>query len=344
MVIPFIKQDSLCSSIKPELFVKAACGARCFFCKLTTYIPFDLNYANLKKLLLLSVFSLIGITGANAQQNLIKYTQFADNLTPFNQAYSMLDKAGSVSSLVSRQFIDIQNGAPTALMLNLNVPFENVNASGGLVIKNNSEGPETLTEINAFFAKSIQLTSNQFLAVSLNVGFRKYVFEDPDPTDPEFTDVRQTDPNLGFGIMLYSDNYYLGLSVPELTIRSLGNAAAVSQVELENHYYFSGAYLAPLDEDFQLKPAVLVAYAKGASAVMAASATLYIQNVLGLGASYNTDKHVGGILSVNLDRFKVGYSYQVGTASGNFSAANSATHEVTLSYRFGKGSGEPKFL
>src|ERR1700744_407676 len=179
---------------------------------------FNIEEVNhLKKAIVAALF-LVMAMHVNAQQSLIKYTQFADNLTPFNQAYSVLDKAGSVSSLVSRQFVEIQNGAPTALMVNANVPFESINSSGGLVIKDNSEGPETLTEINAFFAKSVQLTADQFLAVSLNAGARKYVFQDPDPTDPEFQDVRQTSPNVGFGIMLYTDTYYLGLSAPELTI------------------------------------------------------------------------------------------------------------------------------
>ncbi len=279
----------------------------------------------------------------NAQQSLIKYTQFADNLTPFNQAYSVIDKAGSVTSLVSRQFVEIQNGAPTALMVNANVPFESINSSGGLLIKDNSEGPETLTEINAYFAKSVQLTTDQFLAVSLNAGVRKYVFQDPDPTDPEFQDVRQTNPNLGFGIMLYSDSYYLGLSAPELTIRSLGNAGVVNQVDLENHYYFSGGYLTG-DDDFKFRPAVLVAYAKGSPAVMAASGTIFLKDVLGLGAGYRTDKQASAIISVTVDNFRFGYSYQAGTSSSNFGAANSATHEITLSYRFGRGAANPKLL
>lgn len=302
------------------------------------------NYGYIKKGVLPGLFLVLVLTNASAQQSLIKYTQFADNLTPFNQAYSVLDEAGSVNTLVSRQFAEIQNGAPTALMVNLNIPFPDAGASAGLVVKNNSEGPETLTEINAFFAKSVQLTANQFLAVSLNAGARKYVFQDPDPTDPEFEDVRQTNPNLGFGIMLYSDNYYLGLSAPELTIRSLGNAASVSHVDLENHYYFTGAYLASLDEDFKFKPAMLAAYAKGTAAVMAVSGTLYIKNILGLGVSYRTDKQAAGMVSFTADNFKIGYSYQVGTSAGNFSAANNATHEVTFSYRFGKGAANPKFL
>ena len=294
--------------------------------------------------ILMAVLSLAGSAAKAQSQNLINYTQFADNLTPFNPAYSLLDKSGSVSTLLSRQFVEIQNGAPTAFLMNLNLPFESIDAAGGLIIKNNSSGPETLTEINAFFAKAIQLTGTDFLSVSLNAGMRKYVFLNPDPSDPEFTDVRQTNPNLGFGVMLYSDTYYLGLSVPELTIRSLGNAAVTTQIDLENHYYFAGGILLPMDEDFKFKPAALVAYAKNTNVLASISGTLYIKDIVGLGVGYRTDKQMSGILSYTFDYFRLGYSYQVGTSSNNLGAINSATHEVTLSYRFGKGTMTPKLL
>jgi len=290
------------------------------------------------------LFVLLGSMAANAQQRLNNYAQFADNVTPFNPAYSLLDKAGSVNTLLSRQFVEIQTGAPTYFLFNLNIPFESMNAAGGLILKNNSIGPETLTEINAFFAKSIQLTDKDFLSVSLNAGFQKYVFQDPDPTDPEFSDIRQNTPNLGFGVMFYSDNYYVGLSVPELTIRNLGNASAQSQADLENHYYICGAILAPLDEDFTFKPASIIAYSQHNNVVASVSGTLYIKNTLGLGVDYRTDKQVAGILSYTLDYFRLGYSYQVGTSSNNLGAINNATHEVTLSYRFGRGSGTQKLL
>ena len=118
----------------------------------------------------MAVLSLAGSAAKAQQQSLINYTQFADNLTPFNPAYSLLDKSGSVSTLFSRQFIEIQNGAPTAFLMNLNLPIESIRRRGRFIVKNNSKGPETLTEINAFFAKAVQLTDQDFLSVSLNAG------------------------------------------------------------------------------------------------------------------------------------------------------------------------------
>jgi hypothetical protein len=76
--------------------------------------------------------------------------------------------------------------------------------------------------------------------------------------DPEFKDdIKETSPNIGFGVMFFSDKYYLGVSVPELTIRSLGTASVQQANYLKSHYYFTGGYLADLAEDIKFKPTTL---------------------------------------------------------------------------------------
>ena len=53
-----------------------------------------------KKWMLCLLFTGFAISLKAQQQQEFGYTQYMDNLTPFNQAYSMLDKNGSVSALV----------------------------------------------------------------------------------------------------------------------------------------------------------------------------------------------------------------------------------------------------
>ena len=73
-----------------------------------------------------------------------------------------------------------------------------------------------------------------------------------------------------------------------------------------------------MDEDFKFKPAALIAYAKNTNVLASISGTLYIKDIVGLGAGYRTDKQMSGILSYTFDYFRLGYSYQVGTSSNNF--------------------------
>ncbi|QEC79665.1 PorP/SprF family type IX secretion system membrane protein [Mucilaginibacter ginsenosidivorax] len=294
---------------------------------------------NILKLCMVLAFITYG--KAFAQQQIYNYSQYADNLTAVNPAYSILDKAGSVSVLGRKQFIGI-DGAPSSLMLNAIFPIESINGAAGVYVLNDQAAVEKQIEANVFFAKGVQLTQTDYLAVALNLGVRNYVgnYSQLDATDPQFmNDVRETKPNIGFGVMLYSTNYYLGLSVPELTIRSLGTASQQQANYLRTHYYFTGAYLADVSDDVKVKPATLVSYVNGSPVLANISGTLYLKEQLGIGLNYRTDKKAAAMLSVIGKAFRVGYSYQFGTSSNNLGGVNITTHEVSISYRFGNVTG-----
>ncbi|WP_295772300.1 PorP/SprF family type IX secretion system membrane protein [uncultured Mucilaginibacter sp.] len=276
----------------------------------------------------------------NAQQ-FFSYTQYMNNLTPLNSAYSLLDKNASLSALLRKQWNGIKDGSPTTFIFNGNMPIESMNAAAGLTVLNDQFFVEHLTEINAFFAKGIQLSEKQFLGVSINAGIRRYVanYSSLDPNDPVFrNDVRDNKPNVGFGIMLYSpDQYYFGVSVPELSIRDLGNASVQTADFFRNHYNFAAAYLfGKEDDDVRAKPAFLATYTKGVPFIADMSMSVYVKNTVGVGFNYRTNNEMAGILSVNSDLLKLGYSYQFGTASNNVGGRlGNASHEITLTYRFG---------
>jgi type IX secretion system PorP/SprF family membrane protein len=299
-------------------------------------------------MVVLSLFLLLLVTGtiAVAQQQAFSYTQYMDNLTPFNPAYSLLDKAGSINTLVRRQWVGV-DGAPVTYLITGNLPIESVNGSVGLIVFNDQIAIERQTEANVYFAKGIQLDSRSILAVSINAGLRNYTanYSSLDATDPTFrNDIRGTKPNMGFGVMYYTDWYYLGLSVPELTITSLGTASVQNNTNFRNHYYFAGALITNINEDIKFKPATLVSYANGVPLTADISGIFYMKGTLGLGLNYGTNKEMSGILTLNINAFHVGYGYQFGISSSKLGGFNNATHEISLNYRFGRGASDPKLL
>jgi type IX secretion system PorP/SprF family membrane protein len=289
---------------------------------------------------------LINVSKVVAQQQAFSYTQYMDNLTPLNPAYSLLDKSGSINTLARKQWIGI-DGAPTTFLFNGNIPLESINGSAGLIVFNDQFAVEHQTEVNAYFAKGIQLGEKDYLGVSINAGLRNYVagYSTLDPSDPAFrNDVRETKPNIGFGIMYYTDWYYIGVSVPELTINSLGTASVQDNTNFRNHYYFSGALITNVNDDIEFKPATLISYANGVPLIADISGTFYMKQAFGIGLNYRTNNEMAGIITLNINAVHVGYSYQFGTTSNNLGGYNNATHEISVSYRFGKGALKPKIL
>jgi type IX secretion system PorP/SprF family membrane protein len=310
----------------------------------------DINKKPIKALALTTVLTLTAVLlsreQAQAQTQQFSFTQYMDNLTPLNPAYSVLDQAFSVNTMARKQWVGI-DGAPTTFLLNGNVPIPSIDGAAGLVVLNDQFAIERQTDVNAYFAKAIQLDQNNYLAVSINAGLRNYVanYSMLDPGDPVFAnDVRETKPNIGFGVMYFSDWYYLGVSAPELTITSLGTASVQNNNNFKSHYYFTGALITNLGDDFKLKPSILFSYAKGVPLITDFSGILYVKETLGMGVSYRLNEEMAGIITLNLDQFHIGYSYQFGTSSDNLGGFNLATHEVTLGYRFGKGITKRKLL
>ncbi|MET3501301.1 hypothetical protein ABIC45_002913 [Mucilaginibacter rubeus] len=52
--------------------------------------------------------------------------------------------------------------------------------------------------------------------------------------------------------------------------------------------------------------------------------------------NYRSTKEAAGLLTINTRNFRVGYSYQFGTASNNPGGAKRSTQEISVAYFFGR--------
>ena len=296
----------------------------------------------------LMTLALVTVFSVSQAQQSASFTQYQDNQVPFNSTYALLDKAGSVNLNSRRQWAGIE-GAPYTFQLNGSLPVERINGAAGLSLTYDKFNIEKLTEVSAFFAKAVQLSDQNFFAVSLNAGFRNYIasYSEVDPNDVSFsTDIRETVGTAGLGIMFYSpEKYYIGASLPRLSFRSLGTASADEKRNYSNTYYFSGAYLFILNEDVKLKPAAMVAYSRTYDSQADLSATVYLKDKFGFGVNYKTTSEGAGILSVILNNnLKLGYSYQTGFGNASIGKISKGSHEISVGIRFGKKILQPKLL
>lgn len=290
---------------------------------------------------------LLACSTAHAQQP-FTFTQYMDNLSPINAAYSLLDKAGAVHALVRRQWVGIE-GAPSTLIANGHLPVPSFGSAVGMNIMHDEFGPEKMTEVSAFLAKSVRLSETEYLAASMGFGVRRYEarYSNLDPSDPLFQDdILETVSTFSLGVMYFiPEKFYMGVSVPRISFRELGRASEEGSRYWKNQYYLTAGYLAPLGENLKIKPAVLASYATNLPLHADFSTTLYLKERIGLGLNYRTNNEMGGILSVFLNsRLRFGYSYQFGLDSYRLGQANDGTHEITLGYRFGEGALRSRLL
>lgn len=271
-----------------------------------------------------------------AQQQ-FSFSQYMDNLVPVNPAYSSFKSEGSLNATIRRQWYGI-HGAPATLLLNGCFPLEAIHSTAGFILLNDEVAIERNFELNLFYAKSIRVGSHQHLSVSINAGLRQYTarYSELDSNDPVARDdIREHRPNIGFGILYYDDNYFLGLSLPEYTIRSLGTASIQSARDFKNNYYFTGGYIFPLNQEYKIKTTVLIAYTAGIPMIADMSSIWYMKDILGLGINYRTNNDAAAIFTLDLSRFHIGYSYQFNLTSKNIGGFSNATQEVSLGLRFG---------
>lgn len=294
---------------------------------------------NKKILLLLMLTPIVGVVKA---QQTFSYTQYMDNLTPVNPAFSLLSNDGSIHTIVRKQWLGI-TGAPTSYLFNANFQLKDIGSAWGIISRDDEFSVEHITYFNGFFAKSIALNEDEKLAVSVTAGFKYYNtnYASLDPLDPAArNDVKQFSPDVGLGLMYYTDNYYVGLSVPDITFKS-----SVTKVQdnnnWRNNYYLAGGFMHEFEDDFKMKPSAMLCYIRGVPMIADISTMFYTKDVLGVGASYRTNNEAAVILSFDLNLFHFGYSYQFGTSSTNIGGTGNATHEVSMAIHFGRGNQVP---
>lgn len=280
------------------------------------------------------VSSLLLLSLNSIAQQAFTYTQYMNNITPYNSAYSAINKNASINLSGRLQWVGIE-GAPTSYMLNGNLPFENINASAGMILRQDKFAVENQLNMSFFFAKSVQLNKDNFFSVSLNGGFQSYKanYSELDASDPQFQDdISELSGTAGAAVLFYSpDKYYAGLSVPNLNLSSFSQAST----RIKNTFYFAGAFMQDLGDDVTLKPSLLVSYVKNIPVTADISTTAYFKNI-GIGASYRTTNDIAGTLSFMFNNMFAGYSYQTGIGSKNIGSLSNGTHELSLGIYFGK--------
>ncbi len=304
----------------------------------------------MKKLLLLTLLlSLFYVDDATAQQD-PQYTQYMYNMNVVNPAYAGL-KEGLAINLLYRNQWSALDGAPETFTAAVHSPVSE-KVGLGLSLVRDELGPVKETNAYADFSYTIDISSTLKLALGVKAGatFHEVGLIDielQDPNDPFFSqNLNEVYPNVGTGAFLYSDNFYLGISVPNLL-----NSVHLDTNDLQfgsetNHYFVTSGYVFQANNNLKLKPSVMVKSAFDAPVSFDANLNALFFEKFELGVSYRLDDSFSGIVGFQATpEFRIGYAYDAINSEINNVAPSS--HEIILTYnilRKKKALRSPRFF
>lgn len=290
---------------------------------------------DIKYLVFVSI--LLASTLVKAQQD-PQFTHYMYNMNVINPAYAT-DNAGVVNlgGLYRTQWVGAV-GAPKTATIFAHSPIAK-RVEMGLSVVNDAIG-DVVKENNIYadFAYVLPVSEKTKLSFGLkggvtlfDVNFNGFQYSDIQ-ADPAFANnINKVFPNVGVGTFLFSNNYYLGLSAPNLlTTKHIDRKNGVQTTGVEAiHYFFTGGYVFELNPNLKLKPAFMAKGVSGSPVAIDLTTNVLINNLFELGAGYRFDDSVSGLVNFYIQpNLRIGYSYDYTLT--NLGKYNSGSHEIFL--------------
>ncbi len=286
---------------------------------------------SMRKLLLPAVFILFICCPGQAQVDPL-YAQYLNNPMLINPAYAGLNNNLNAAISYRKQWAGFE-GSPTTFNVNGHSSLFDNRMGVGLMIVKDNVGINSNTEVHGTYAYRLDL-DQKYLSFGLQAGVISYKgnyndLNPYDPQDPAFTEVQNvTKPSFGAGLILHSERYFIGLSVP----RMLKAKVSVDDVESQlysQHFYAMGAYVFYINEHLRLKPSVLLKSVKGSPLSTDVNFAMTFEEKITAGI-YTRNLNAYGLMG----QIRFGGSYRFGYAfevpSGNSVGARFTTHELSF--------------
>lgn len=291
----------------------------------------------LKKYIIVAVLMLGGIN-LQAQQE-PQYTQYMFNMMSVNPAYTGTRNSLNALLLSRLQWVGVE-GAPRSHTFALHTPIKDKRIGVGASVIADNIGPVTNTYINLNYAHRFNVTEKMVLSLGLKGGIYNYYVSLSDlklnESDNTFSeDYKQNfQPNLGAGAYLYTQDYYVGFSVPKLIKTDLEDVGTDDiPTELKVHYFITAGYVFELNSDWKLKPSLMNKLVEGAPPSLDITAQALYLDKFWFGSTYRVGDALAFLFQMQVNRqLIIGYSYDY-TLSGLKSESN-GSHEILISFDF----------
>lgn len=285
----------------------------------------------------------LGALQANAQQD-PQFTHYMYNTLSVNPGYAGSRGMLNVTGLHRQQWIGL-DGAPMTQTLFIHSPLRNKNMGLGFSVVNDKIGPLNQTFIYGDYSYTVKLTQLLKLAFGVKAGVNMFQPKIADlhtisPNDPSFVNSTAENiikPNIGAGIYLHHERWYIGASSPRMVENNfnLGNGGTndTTTVKELRHYFFIAGLIFPIGNDIKIKPTTKVKMVKNAPIAIDATAEVILRDKFSVGAGMRLKDSFYGMFGYQFtDQFRAGLSYDYTTT--RLQNVNNGTVELMISYDF----------
>ena len=221
------------------------------------------------------------------------YTQFFSNKIVVNPAYAGSRDAVSLVGLYRNQWTGFQ-GAPKTTTISVHSPIRKMNSGIGLSLIYDQIGIQRSYEIKAAYSYQVNVGIGT-LSFGVDGQIRKQdmLWNQSNPLETGDNEIPYglntlPLPNFGFGMYLYKENYYVGLSVPKI-LENETNYLPQGNSFQKRHFFGMAGIVVPISKAFHLKPAVLVKYEVAAPIEFDCNLMAIIMDQFWIGGTYRTN-------------------------------------------------------
>ncbi len=284
------------------------------------------------------------------------YTQYMYNMSVINPAYALSDTDLIQAGVLYRAQWVGSVGGPTTGSIFGHMSFTD-RMQGGVSVVHDEIG-DVVSETNFYldYAYVLPMGKTTALSFGLKAGFTSFstdfsgfVYSDPLPDSSFANSISSIFPNVGLGTYFFGENYYVGLSTPNiLQSEHLKDESGVfSSAKEELNLYLTAGYVLPLNENLKFKPAFLASSVVDAPISLDVTANLLFNDKFEVGVSYGFENEAQGLVNFKINSFlRIGYAYDY--LFSNLGRFNNGSHEVMILMDLSKTSNgydkSPRFF
>ncbi|MDD4149015.1 MAG: type IX secretion system membrane protein PorP/SprF [Bacteroidales bacterium] len=289
-----------------------------------------------KKIIL--IIAALGFMGVLTAQQIPMYSQYMFNRMLLNPAVAGSETDIPIQLVVRQQWVGFDN-APSTQLLSAHHCFDSYNMGLGAVLFLDRFGHERKLGVIVNYAYIINVSKETKLALGLSLQAFQYQLDYTklvafDELDPNLYNTSQSKfiPESDFGIYLYNDNYFAGISANQmlgLPIKIGGEE--IQMTKLVRHFNLIGGYKFKLNTEFELEPSILAKTTFKAPSQLDVNLKGIYQKNYWIGASYRTAGDIVAMIGMRFNEFD--FAIATDFATSDIAAYQTGTFEIMLTYR-----------